>query len=119
MGSHESVVCREVNDDPGIPRPIQNGCDGTVEGAADETAGIQGPLVLKLLEDRREQIFRDSFAELHRYSLPLFRSPNRPSSALPGRSSKTEEWIELESGRFGSKMVGGDSRGVVKWGAGD
>ena len=74
----------KVNEDPRIPRPIQDRRDRTVEYAADETARIQVPLVLELLEDRREQILRDPFVNLHRYPPPLCRSPNGLIPALPG-----------------------------------
>lgn len=46
VGPLEPIICREVNDNPRIPGPIQDGGDGAVESAADETAGIQIPLVL-------------------------------------------------------------------------
>jgi len=84
VGSHESVVGRKVDNYPRIPRPIQDRCDSTVERAADETAGIQVPLVLELLKDRGEQIFWDPFADLHRHSLSLLHSPDGRGSPLPG-----------------------------------
>lgn len=83
MGSLEPVICRKVNDNSGIPRPIEDRCDSAVEGTADETAGVQIPLVLQLLEYRREEILGDSFTELHGYSLPLLRSPNNRTWAFP------------------------------------
>jgi hypothetical protein len=84
LGSHEPIVGREVDDDPSIPRPVQDRRDRTFESAVDETAGIQVPLVLQLLEDRREQVFRDPFTDLHRYPVPLLWSPKRVISVLPG-----------------------------------
>lgn len=87
----EPIVGRKVDDNPGIPRPIQDRSDSAVESAVDETAGVQIPLVLQLFEYRGEQILRDSFADLHRYSLPFLRSPNNRTWAFPG--GPCDEWI--------------------------
>ena len=114
MRSHETVVGGKVDDDSGVPRPIQDRCDRTVEGTVDETAGIQVPLVLELLEDRHEQIFGDSFTDLHLYPLFLFYVskngpiPGLPSGLVVGGSCDNEEWIELDSGWSGSKTLGKD-----------
>ena len=84
VGPLETVVRGKVDDNPCVPRPVQDRCDSAVEGTADETAGIQIPLVLQLFEYRREQILWESFTDLHGYSLPLVRSPNDRTWAFPG-----------------------------------
>jgi hypothetical protein len=76
VGSLEPIMSGEVDDNSGIPRPVQDRCDSAVESAADETAGVQVPLVLQLLEYGCEQILWNFFADLHRCSLPFSRSPN-------------------------------------------
>lgn len=93
VGPYEPVVGRKVDDNPRIPRPIQDGRDRSVERAADETAGIQVPLVPQLFEDRREQIFRDPLADLHRRPTLLLWSPNRLVFALRGGHSGG--WVPL------------------------
>ena len=64
--SLEPIIGGKVNDDSRIPRPIQDRRDSAVEGAADETAGIQIPLIQQLLEDGREQVLWDPFTDKHR-----------------------------------------------------
>lgn len=91
VGPYEPVIGRKVNDDPRIPRPIQDRRDRPVERAADETAGIQVPLVPQLLEDRREEILRYSFADLHRRPSLLLRFQDRRVFAL--RGGRYGEWI--------------------------
>ena len=66
MRSLEPIVGGKVDDDPRVPRPIKDGCDSAVEGAADEAACVQIPLVVELLENRGEQVFWDPFTDPHR-----------------------------------------------------
>lgn len=90
MGSLEPVICRKIDNDSGIPGPIEDGCDSAVEGAADETAGVQIPLVLYLLEYRSEQILWESFAHLRCYFHSVLRAAN-DRKTFPGGPSGV--WI--------------------------
>ena len=105
----------KVDEDPRIPRRMQDRRNRTVQRAADETARIQVPLVLQLLGDRREQILRDPslicIVVLLFAALPTDRFPRFLVDPVAGGPSDTEEWTELELGWFGSKTLG---RGIPR-----